>query len=322
MSGKLIISLDYELMWGVCEKRTIHSYGSSVEKVPEIINRTLDLFNKYRIHATWATVGFLLNESKKSFERNKSEIIPEYQNVKLSSYNYFDLNNEFIGDTQIDDPLHWGCLSIKNILNNPYQELASHTYSHFFCLEKGASLNQFNYDMFKMNEVSKVLKRELSSIVFPRNQYSERHLDVCKKNGFVCYRGTQDSFIWINRSSKNLTFIIRVFRFLDSYLPLSGYNCFNIIRDVKLLNIKASFFFRPYNRRFRIFEFLKMYRLKNAMKYAAVNSKCIHLWWHPHNFGSEMNENFKQLQEILAYYKELNDKYGMESVNMLEAAKE
>ena len=86
MSGKLIISLDYELMWGVCEKRTIHSYGSSVEMVPEIINRTLELFNQYRIHATWATVGFLLNESKEAFERNKSEIIPEYQ--KKSSFSY------------------------------------------------------------------------------------------------------------------------------------------------------------------------------------------------------------------------------------------
>ena len=65
-----------------------------------------------------------------------------------------------------------------------------------------------------------------------------------------------------------------------------------------------------------------MYRLKNAIKYAAVNSKCIHLWWHPHNFGSEINENFKQLQEILVHYKKLNEKFGMESVNMLEAAKE
>ena len=52
------------------------------------------------------------------------------------------------------------------------------------------------------------------------------------------------------------------------------------------------------------------------MKHAAKNGLLYHLWWHPHNFGANTEENFKTLEEILKYYEFLNKKYGFESKTM------
>jgi len=55
------------------------------------------------------------------------------------------------------------------------------------------------------------------------------------------------------------------------------------------------------------------------MEYAAENKKLFHLWWHPHNFGVNTDENISFLEEILLYFKELQKRYGMLSLNMNES---
>ena len=58
------------------------------------------------------------------------------------------------------------------------------------------------------------------------------------------------------------------------------------------------------------------------MKKAAKKGRIFHLWWHPHNIGINTEKNLKNIKEILDYYDELKNKYGMESKNMLELAEE
>ena len=64
MSGELVISLDFELLWGVRDHATRDSYGANVLRGREAIPRILDLFEHYGIAATWATVGLLMAESR------------------------------------------------------------------------------------------------------------------------------------------------------------------------------------------------------------------------------------------------------------------
>lgn len=65
--GSLVISLDYELMWGVRDLFTPEDYGqSNVKQVGEVISRLLQLFDKYDIHATFATVGLIFCQNKKT----------------------------------------------------------------------------------------------------------------------------------------------------------------------------------------------------------------------------------------------------------------
>jgi hypothetical protein len=55
---------------------------------------------------------------------------------------------------------------------------------------------------------------------------------------------------------------------------------------------------------------------------AAMEGSLFHLWWHPHNFGKNLEENMCQLESILIYYSELKTKYGMLSKTMNEVANE
>jgi hypothetical protein len=57
------------------------------------------------------------------------------------------------------------------------------------------------------------------------------------------------------------------------------------------------------------------------MEYAAKKNKIYHLWWHPHNFGANMEKNLQQLQLILQHYEKLNKIYGMQSYNMCDFLK-
>ena len=45
-TGKFVISLDFELMWGVRDKRTINDYGQNILNVHQVIPQTLELFRK------------------------------------------------------------------------------------------------------------------------------------------------------------------------------------------------------------------------------------------------------------------------------------
>ena len=51
---------------------------------------------------------------------------------------------------------------------------------------------------------------------------------------------------------------------------------------------------RPYG----FFKKLKMKRIKAQMTYAAKNDKLFHLWWHPHNFGNDI-ESQKDDKSVL-----------------------
>ncbi len=57
--GIFTVSLDFELYWGFRDKRNIREYEENLKGVEKAIEGTLDLFDKYDIHATWAIVGFL-----------------------------------------------------------------------------------------------------------------------------------------------------------------------------------------------------------------------------------------------------------------------
>ena len=70
--------------------------------------------------------------------------------------------------------------------------------------------------------------------------------------------------------------------------------------------------------RFKRFEGLKLKRIKKGMRHAAKKNEMFHLWWHPHNFGAQMDENFRNLEEIFKTYAALNKSYGFESITMTE----
>ena len=77
---------------------------------------------------------------------------------------------------------------------------------------------------------------------------------------------------------------------------------------------------RPVSKKLSSFEKIRLKRIKDSMTYAAKNKELFHLWWHPHNFGKDINSNILFLNEILEHYKNLQIKYGMVSLNMKEVS--
>ena len=57
--AQLIVSLDFELFWGMQDGHTLESYQDHVLGGRKAIPQLLKLFAKYGIHATWATVGLM-----------------------------------------------------------------------------------------------------------------------------------------------------------------------------------------------------------------------------------------------------------------------
>ena len=64
MTGQFIISLDFELLWGVRDHADRNSYGRNVLGAREAVPQMLELFAHNGIQATWATVGFLFCETR------------------------------------------------------------------------------------------------------------------------------------------------------------------------------------------------------------------------------------------------------------------
>lgn len=54
------------------------------------------------------------------------------------------------------------------------------------------------------------------------------------------------------------------------------------------------------------------------MTYAAKHGKVFHIWWHPHNFGGNIDENMKILEKIAKHYQKLYQKHGFECRTMKE----
>ena len=63
-SGSFVISLDFELFWGVKDSKDIGQYWDNLAGVHLAVPKLLETFEKYNIHARWATVGFLFFNSK------------------------------------------------------------------------------------------------------------------------------------------------------------------------------------------------------------------------------------------------------------------
>lgn len=315
LKGNLVISLDYELMWGVRDKRTIENYGDAIKGVKKSTALTFKLFKKYQVRATYATVGFLFHENKQELLNAMPILKPTYQETNLSPYPGIE---NYVGENEINDPYYFGYSLTNKIKEDKLHELATHTYCHYYCLEPGQTLEQFKADLEAAITVAKQIDVTIKSIVFPRNQYNQDYLQVCEEFGITSYRGNEAHFIYTSGSGEDQTPFRRALRLLDAYINITGHHCYSYehIKKTFPFNIPSSRFLRPYNNRLSFLEVLKLKRIKKSMTYAAKKNLVYHLWWHPHNFGRNIDKNVKMLDSILEHYSYLNRKYGFGSITM------
>ena len=310
MSGTLVLSLDFELLWGSHDHYTPETYGDHIIGAQKAIPLLLDLFRKHELHATWATVGMLFANSPKDLAPYIPAQVPAYENSALSPY-------RFLSSLSEGDPMFFAPDLPPMIAATPGQELGSHTFCHFYCREKGQTTEQFREDMIASKVIAADHGYDLKSVVLPRNQSETAYMQVLRELGFTSYRDEEND--WIHEKVK-IRPLMRLLRLADVYLPLTGHGCFTPKNEDGIINIVGSRMYKP--RFIGFLESLKVRRIKRSMLYAAKHDLCFHLWWHPHNIGVETDYHLRQLEDIFSYYEKLRAQYGMRSLHMGELAEE
>lgn len=313
-NGKLILSLDFELHWGGVELWNLEEKKDYFLNTRIAIPKMLALFEKYDVHCTWATVGFLFANDLVTLKSFMPELKPTYNNSNLNYYSLFD-NNNVDADEQTD-PFHYGYSLIQKIIATKNQELASHTFCHYYCKEDGQDVVQFESDISAAQKIAKSnFNVELKSLVFPRNQFNSAYLEVAKKSGIQVFRSNPNVWFW----NRNFGKITSLFRAVDTLYPISKsltYKESDIVYYNGIVELPASRFFRPYIEKEKMIRKFKLRRILNEMTLAAKKNRIYHLWWHPHNFGDALEENLFDLEVILLHYQDLKNTYNFESCAM------
>lgn len=318
--GTLVISLDFELMWGIIDVLTKDGYGQThVKQVPEVVTRMISLFEKYDVHATFATVGMIMYPNAKTLLADVPQVHPSYRQPVMSPY-----ENDYIPHiTPEEECLFFQPEVVKEICKHRGMEIGTHTYCHYYCWSEGQTVEQFDADIKKAVEVAGRNGIELNSIVFPRNQVSDEHLRICAQNGIISYRGNALKY-FDEPKNKFEAIKNRICRLLDAYMNVGGMTSIpydKLERREGMLNVCASRMLRPYSPKLSFLEGLRLRRIKNEMIYAAKKGEMYHLWWHPHNFGASMEDNLRFLEKVLRIYTDCNKQYDMQSKTMFEFTK-
>lgn len=313
VNGNLVISLDFELLWGLAgwESKQIDAYVSHIQGSVYALKKILEIFRRYDMKCTIAFVGCMNYSSIEDLRSDLPKIHPKYKNELFSSQSSLipQINNKYQSELFFCSDLITELSTDKNV------ELASHTFSHYYCLEEGQSILDFKNDIRAVLNNARKNNICMSSIIFPRNQVAKDYLELCKYYGFTHYRGTLNNLLYKSNKTCMRYSIKGGLRLLDTYFNISGSNTYNVESCMEncLIDVPGSRFFRPYSNSLSFLEKLKLSRIKKSMKYAAKHGQIYHLWWHPHNFGNNTKENIQELEEICKYFKELQNLYNIQS---------
>jgi peptidoglycan/xylan/chitin deacetylase (PgdA/CDA1 family) len=314
--GKFIISLDFELFWGIFDKYEIEDKVAYFENTLLAIPQMLKLFEQNEIHVTWATVGALMANDLAELRRFYPTALPNFENKKFSADEFIKTNEKKI-NSHAYQRFFFAPHLVELIKNTRYQEIGTHTFLHNYSLEKGQTINSFEADIKAAKKIAKEkFNIDIRSIVFPRNQYNTDYIQSCLDNGLANIRVNPNCWYMKANNSESERIYHRVFRTLEAYLPIRNASFRNESNNRGGIN-PASRFLRPVKTKNLMYS-LQLNRVLGEMTNAAKTNSNYHLWWHPHNFGNNVNLSIEMLQEIIKHYHNLNRKYSLVSANMSE----
>lgn len=321
MEGIFTISLDFELHWGVFDKRDRQERETCYRNTLKLIPRMLQLFAEHEVHVTWATVGSMFARDQHQWEQLKPAVEPDYTTERYSAYRW-------AAQHSLPQQYHWAHFApdeIQSILQYPGQELATHTFSHYYCLEQQQEPRAFEADLQAAQKAAALFNTRLTSLVFPRNQFNPAYLKTCYKQGITTIRSNPVSWYWSPVTNTGSSFLRKVVRTADAYIQVGGNRTSYPLNSIVVtpgepLQLPASRFLRPWRSKYRFANKLRLRRLCQEIRTAAMHKECYHLWWHPENFGDHPEENMEGLRILLQQYQKCKSKYGMSSWNMGEYA--
>jgi hypothetical protein len=273
----------------------------------------LDLFEEFEVDATWATVGLLLARSDAEQRAFSPTLKPTYADTRLDPY------LEPVGTDEADDPFHFGLSIVESIRARPGQEIGTHTFSHYYCLEPGQTEEQFIADIAAAVAIGEARGSRPRSIVLPRNQLDPAYLDAMRQHGITTYRGNTPSWLYRTGASGSATSFRRAGRLAYEYVgpgPVHLTRWETVRQPSGAFDVPASMFVRGFSPCRRVIERPRIRRITRAMREAASSGRILHLWWHPHNFGAYPAENAAMLRQILTEFDRIRRANDFHSLSM------
>ena len=314
--SSFIISLDFELHWGVFDHTPLDERGRRYFDVTrELVPVTLERFRQHGIRATWATVGMLFASGRSDLEAYLPTERPAYADQRLDPYRLLDQ----LGGNEQQDPYHFAPSLIEQIVETPGQRVGSHTFSHFYCLEPGGTSSGFAADLQAAKQIARNnFDIDLRSLVFPRNQCA--YPEAVQRAGFSMFRGNPAPWFWRAAGGRNTSTLQKAARLLDHYIPVAVGSMAD--NERRMGDVPASRFLRPYIPALDRFggQRLKVRRIIREMRSAARQGRDYHLWWHPHNLATDPRRNLAALDAVLDEYRRLHQAHGMQSASMEDLA--
>ncbi len=314
----MVLSLDFELHWGMRDHVAPGDPAyRRLRPSRDAVRHQAALFAERGIRATWATVGFLFARDRAELAASFPEARPTYADAGLDPY------RQPVGADEEEDPEHLAGSLVDLLAATPGQEVASHTHSHFYCLEDGQDETQFRADLSAAQALAARRGLRLTSLVMPRNQWNPSYAGAVLDAGFTCVRGPQPSRGHAARPHDRQSLVTRCTRLVDTYAgagppPTTAWA--DVRRPDGLCDVPASAFLRPFSSRRRALEPLRRARLRAGLQDAARRQRIFHLWWHPHNVVGHEQESYDLLRWLFDEYARLADAEGLRSLTMGDAA--
>lgn len=301
MASHFLISLDVEMQWGFYDLPTRLS-EASISRIPEVVKRLLELFERYEVDSTWGIVGALACETVEELQSELATIPFGYLNERCHPTTIFQEITR--------RPHHFFAPQlVEQIRSAPNVEVASHTFSHFYTRELPFSEDAWRQDLH-------LVKRKLpeaTTLLFPRNQYHENALKASREFGFTAFRMNPNHFLYRVETSGKGTLPIRLMRLADHYFPIGSHQLVESAED----QISYSRFLRPPERSSYLRR-RKVDRIKQSMTVAAMKDRDYHIYFHPHNLSLRTDQGLQDLEELLQHFHYLQRTFGMESITIRE----
>jgi peptidoglycan/xylan/chitin deacetylase (PgdA/CDA1 family) len=303
--GIFTLSLDFELIWGTADLGLENFKNLCKIEREVVIDRLLQLFEKYDFPATWAILGHLFLDKCEAAHPEISR--PNYSWTKEDWFAHDP------GGVETDESIHLGKSLVEKIRNcSVEQEIGSHSFSHIVFGDAGCSRETAENEIAECVRIAEEQGIKLKSFVFPRNEGG--YLEVLQKYKFTSYRGVEPNWYEDREVSEGMRRGLRLFDVLRAASPPT---VLPERTEQGLWNIPGSAMFFPmHGFRRHIPMSLRVKRCIKGLNKAANEKKIFHLWFHPTNMVDEMEKMFAGLEKILQHASDLREQGKIEFLTM------
>jgi peptidoglycan/xylan/chitin deacetylase (PgdA/CDA1 family) len=307
--GVVVISFDFELIWGTLDHRGPEGFRHACEREREqVIDRLLGALEEFRIPATWCVLGHLmLAECRPVNGRKHPEIVRPRHAWHPEDWFAHDPCG-----TEQSDPVFYARSLIESVRAcSVRQEIGCHSFSHVIFGDPGCSPETAASEVGRCVEIAEALGIGMRSFAFPRNRVG--HLDVLRRYGFSCFRGPEPTWHEGGGGARRQ----RLGHLIDVVAARRPPVVMPKRAPGGVVNIPASMMYFPMHgvRRFVPLG-ARVRRATKGIDLAARERRVFHLWCHPTNFADEMDRMFDGFGQILRHISRLRDRGDIDVLTM------